>query len=455
MRRLLLLVPLLLTAAPALAANEAPAPAPPTAADLSAAREAARAAETKAAILEARNQLADKGVANLALVVGELGVVMTLAVLFFGAASVVSAGRAARGEIRDARDEIDALRRQADVARQQAENAGRAAATAQSDSEAAAANVASLRRQAAVIVDEINTSKAKVEEDAKGVADTRRRVDELAAGLLPGQTTKLSVSESADVARAAAAVDATPKAVRTAGDYRVLILDAGVKEDWAAVLTLVGEMIALPGLSDVDTAWALFAEGFAREKGSDRGAALASSLVPYGTVIARFGDDADPDIRFLVAAAMFNRANNLAELDRMDEALAGYDALIARFGDSSDPALLEQVAKAMVNKGVRLAALGRSDDAIAGFDAVVARFAASDTPALHEQAVSARYNAACTAALRGDAADAVGRLRAWRGTADDPCGKIAADHDFDTVRADPAFVAFLAEIGCPPTPPAA
>ena len=79
-----------------------------------------------------------------------------------------------------------------------------------------------------------------------------------------------------------------------------------------------------------------------------------------------------------VAEELSRKALELAECDRLEEALADWNDVIRRFGVSDALADLEQVSVAMVNKGKALDLLGRSDDALQVLGEVVRRFGAGD-----------------------------------------------------------------------------
>ncbi|WP_294089653.1 hypothetical protein [Sphingomonas sp.] len=71
------------------------------------------------------------------------------------------------------------------------------------------------------------------------------------------------------------------------------------------------------------------------------------------------------------------------------------------------------------------------------------------------------HKKACLLARGGNVAPAIDSLRQWAGKAGCfDCDAVHKDQDFDPIRADPAFVAFMAEMGCappaePPEPQAA
>ena len=154
-------------------------------------------------------------------------------------------------------------------------------------------------------------------------------------------------------------------------------------------------------------------------------------------------------MREWVAKALVNKGVSLGRQGKPDDEIACYDDVVARFGASDEAALREWVAKALVNKGVSLGRQGKPDDEIACYDDVVARFGASDEAALREWVAVALFNKACSFALLKNIAATIAALSAWRefvGAFD--CANVRADPDFDGIRLDPAFEAFLQEMGC-------
>jgi len=249
----------------------------------------------------------------------------------------------------------------------------------------------------------------------------------------------------------AGAAQRKPRAERTADDYRALINVAAIDEDWVAMERHATAMAYLFEDDPEALSYALLAKGFALgqlERPLDE-------LAAYDAVLARFGDSALPALQEQVAMALVNKGVTLGKLDRPEDELAAYDDVLARFGDSALPALQERVAMALVNKGSTLGQLDRPEDALAAFDDVLARFSDSPLPALQDCVASALFNKACCFGKMTKVAECIEALTQWRDHLDRfDCDKIVGDTDFDGVRADPQFVAFLADNGCAPPPKA-
>ena len=284
----------------------------------------------------------------------------------------------------------------------------------------------SLLIAAVVIFFTFRFGKAAVTEAKQGIAEERTRIQklleeanaavasirsheqtakEITENLKPGEAPASEVERKAlrDIAREA---QAKPRRERTLDDYRALVTVAAMSEEWDVVERRAGAMAYL------------------------------------------FDDAADEDLFF----PLFYRAVALNKLGRDAEANIIYDEIDEKFGRSDQPASQEQVAMALLNKGVTLRSMDRPNDAIAAYDDLLARFGDSDQPAFQEMVATALFNKACIFALRRDSATCIAYLTQWRdrkGKLD--CDAIANDSDFDPIRADPDFIAFLRASGCEPT----
>lgn len=124
-------------------------------------------------------------------------------------------------------------------------------------------------------------------------------------------------------------------------------------------------------------------------------------------------------------------------------------AMIHLFGDTD----LEAAAFAMFYKAYSLHKLGRSDEAISIYGELVSRFRNSKTTYLHDLVSVSLYNMACIYASTNNVEATIVALKSWHiETGSFDCASIAYDSDFDAIRNDPAFVAFLTTNGCPPSP---
>lgn len=86
------------------------------------------------------------------------------------------------------------------------------------------------------------------------------------------------------------------------------------------------------------------------------------------------------------ARVLVEKGINLADQNRVGEALALWDDVVERFGASASTEDLEAVGMALVNRGTALGRLNQPEEAIATWDEVVRRFGASDAR-VHRHAV--------------------------------------------------------------------
>jgi tetratricopeptide (TPR) repeat protein len=102
------------------------------------------------------------------------------------------------------------------------------------------------------------------------------------------------------------------------------------------------------------------------------------AIVVYGEVVRRFGDD--PLLRHCVFIAVYNRATTLRELGRHEETVEAYDEILRRFGDLAEPDDQAHLAAALAEKGSVLAELDRPSEALAVYDEVLRRFGDDEHP---------------------------------------------------------------------------
>lgn len=339
--------------------------------------------------------------------------------------------------------------------------------------------------------DEIRTL---LEQAKLAVSDVSARRDEarkLLAEISPSdvpkdQATRDSLRELAEVAQK------KPRADRTADDFRALINVAAIDEDWSVVEREASVMSYLFEDDPEASAFALFAKGYA----SGQLGRSKDEIAAYDAILGRFGQSDVLALQEQVAKALVNKGVGLRKLDKPEDAIAVYDDILARFDESQHLVLQQYVAKALINKGVALRQLEHSQDAIATYDSVLTRFCDSPAPALQEQVAnalvnkgsalvaidqfedalailndvllrfgkhpdsalqervaSALFNKACCYAKWKRASQCVEALEEWRAFVGKlNYEKIEKDADFDPVRSDPQFIAFLKENGYPPSP---
>ena len=129
----------------------------------------------------------------------------------------------------------------------------------------------------------------------------------------------------------------------------------------------------------LDSARQLLGEvrGLAAQAMLDRAVTLgqqqpSQAIEAYQQLLDRFGDD--PDLREIVATALFNKAVTLARQDRTEEEIEAYQQLLDRFGDDPDPTIRALAAKALLNKGIALAKQDLFEEAYEAIERAVNRY---------------------------------------------------------------------------------
>lgn len=232
-------------------------------------------------------------------------------------------------------------------------------------------------------------------EDAKAkilqIEAHRRKAETILSKLKGGEApsdpqTREQVLELADTAAA------KPSEDRTIADYRALVVQAAIQEDWASMAQRASKMsdLLLDDSNESDAMFALFNEAYALGKLGES----EKSIAKYDDILRRFEGNANPEIAQQIVKAMINKAIRLAILDRLDEAISTYNDVLSRFSDNHRPEITELVAKAMVNKAADLSKIGLSEDAIAISDDIIDRFGNNDLPELKRQLAKALANKA-------------------------------------------------------------
>lgn len=269
-------------------------------------------------------------------------------------------------------------------------------------------------RQAAF--DEVAAQKAEVEREVAAARQSRAEVEQLVAeirrsneeastllrGMQPGERVRDPATQR-KVEELAEAAELKPRATRTADEYRALINQAAAQEDWPSMLRRAQAMAYLFERGDPhDASWALQALGVAQMRSGDPAAAERT-----------------------------------------------FDSLIERFAADPSMALREEVLAAQVNRAEAMAQAGRADDALAALTFVVDRYAGVERQDMIDQLARAWFQLACLTAARRDAPATIAHLRHWaRANGSFDCEAIAQEKCLDPIRAEPAFIALLREMGC-------
>jgi tetratricopeptide (TPR) repeat protein len=133
----------------------------------------------------------------------------------------------------------------------------------------------------------------------------------------------------------------------------------------------------------------------------------AEAISVYDEVIARYGGGEDRRLRKHVANAMFNRASNLWDLGRSDEAAAGFRQFVDTYSDDA-VGKSYLLPRAEVELGSCLVDLGQIAQALDTFDAVVERYGVDSSPKARTWVAAALERKAYTLHEAKRSAEAIG-----------------------------------------------
>jgi tetratricopeptide (TPR) repeat protein len=147
------------------------------------------------------------------------------------------------------------------------------------------------------------------------------------------------------------------------------------------------------GHRSTPTASELFEAGLAA---FDTGATERAAAV-WAEVVETYWESSEPDVRAVVARALFAKADTLREAGRLEDALVDFERLDARFGDANEPdAVALRAANGLFAKALALETLGRSDEEAATYELLVQRYADRSDPELRTRVARAFLNKALT-----------------------------------------------------------
>jgi tetratricopeptide (TPR) repeat protein len=103
----------------------------------------------------------------------------------------------------------------------------------------------------------------------------------------------------------------------------------------------------------------------------DIGGDLAAAVRNLDEVVARFGDDADPEVRANAARALVNKGAMLRRHRRLAEEIPCYTVVIDRYGTEADDRIRREVGSARSRRATALSVQGDSAGALADYTAII------------------------------------------------------------------------------------
>jgi len=311
------------------------------------------------------------------------------------------------------------------------------------------AALAIVQKETADVRSTLAEVQAEAEQILKQLAASKDHADRLivetqeaASRLLSGLPLQPFERQTFD--EALAEIQNKPISELSADEFRTRIAGAAAAKDWKNLHDLAIVMRAMHK-GDSDIAYALFAEGIALS-------ALGrpeDAISVYADIVKHFGGSGVPALRELASMAQVNKGIALGKSGRPADAIVDFDDVVRRIGDSKMSAPSTPYVTALINKGTALVKLDRPEEAVVVYDNVVQYISDSSTPVRRDQVVMLHFNRACAYARLNNVDEALSAFNAWKtiqGTID--CAKIRNDPDFDPIRDDPAFIAFLRDNGC-------
>jgi TPR repeat protein len=130
----------------------------------------------------------------------------------------------------------------------------------------------------------------------------------------------------------------------------------------------------------------------------------------------------DPRYRVGAADALIYRALELSAYGVRDEAVRWFDEVVARYGDDDDPDVRAYAALALRDKGFMFRQVGRRQDELACYNSAIERYGADPAEVVRDQAAEARLMRAATHQQLGDIGKALADYKAVIGDDHPPPG---------------------------------
>lgn len=282
-------------------------------------RQRAEGAERRAAILEAKAELATESYSRLENIVAVFGVVIAVVGIIFGLSTRAVAIAEARENIKDLSEKFS---------REFAEQVERAKA-------------------------EIETLRGQRAEFEKIVSDAKAVIERMSPEQTPSDP-----EERAKVATAADAVAHKAPAERSSDDLKSLIAAAQINADWEAVLRHARALLYLHGAAGRDTELhAIFHQALALTRLNRR----SETIRLYQKIIDEFDEE---NYAKFVARSFSNLINSYCILGELDKAIEVGKRGVDRFQGHEDPDIVKSVEFLFYNLACVYAKKGSARDAV-------------------------------------------------------------------------------------------
>ncbi|HYG29837.1 MAG TPA: hypothetical protein VD887_06450 [Allosphingosinicella sp.] len=394
-----------------------------------------RALEQQSAALDGRLSVSDQAYSRFENEISSFGILITLLVLGFGFITHRGAVNAARYELSELRDKVESLHEEAVNAKEEALKAAMSARDAAASAEAASRAAQGAAEGARAHEQTAEQASEKVKE-AAAVAERWRFTS------METTDVHITAEERETVQEAAKEVDERSEREWDIDEFKVKVFQANERQDWREAIRLARGMQFLHGNSVDAVTYGLFQEGRALiESGR-----YAEAVSVYDQFVRETQSDNSENRALNTITGQVNKLIAFCFIGKWTEAVSLSDDIIEACVGKEGRGFLVMAIKAYSQRGMALVKLDRVPDAIRSFESALREFGLSGDKATD---TTFHYNYACTLALSGKVSETIAILETWRRMNKSfDCLKIEKDKDFDLIRADPQFIAYLKKQGC-------
>ena len=199
------------------------------------------------------------------------------------------------------------------------------------------------------------------------------------------QAQPISPIEQQALQQSAEQIREKPEASYSFQDWNKRAFDAYRSEQYEDAALYWKHASSIPNAGATNTAQALLNRAIALNQLKRHVEVCAT----YKQLISTYSSDNTPAIRELVGNAMFGEGVVLGKMQKQDEAIATYEKLIAAYSSDNTPAIREVVAKATSNMGAALMRMQKPAEAVAAYEKLIATYSSDDTPAIRDLVANA------------------------------------------------------------------